>query len=265
MRRAMATVDLAVLDDPDAPRIRRAPIPAGGRRRCRRTDGRAGRHRGRLRRPPVTRRISLALAIHNHQPVGNFGWVFAETYDQAYLPMLEALERHPGVRLSLHYTGPAPGVVPGGTTGLRRSPEGPRRRGTRSRSWVAATTNPSWRRSRSATGSASSPGWATSSSRCSGGGPGGAWLAERVWEPDLPASLAEGGYELDDPRRRPLPGRGHPRGGPLGAVHDRGPGRDPDRLRHRAGSPLPDPVPRRRGRHRLPPRPRDRGRIAASG
>ena len=51
-------------------------------------------------------RISLALAIHNHQPVGNFGWVFDEVYGQAYLPMLEALERHPGVRLSLHYTGP---------------------------------------------------------------------------------------------------------------------------------------------------------------
>ena len=51
-------------------------------------------------------RISLALAIHNHQPVGNFGWVFADVYGQAYLPMLEALEQHPGVRLSLHYTGP---------------------------------------------------------------------------------------------------------------------------------------------------------------
>ena len=28
-------------------------------------------------------RISLALAIHNHQPVGNFGWVMAEVYDLA--------------------------------------------------------------------------------------------------------------------------------------------------------------------------------------
>ena len=31
--------------------------------------------------------------------------------------------------------------------------------------------------------------------------PGGAWLAERVWEPDLPASLVDGGYDwtiLDD-------------------------------------------------------------------
>ena len=51
-------------------------------------------------------RISLALALHNHQPVGNFGWVFAEVFDQAYAPMIDALERHPGVRLSLHYTGP---------------------------------------------------------------------------------------------------------------------------------------------------------------
>src|SRR4051812_1575512 len=54
----------------------------------------------------VTRRISLALTLHNHQPVGNFGWVIAETYDRAYLPMLDALERHPAVRVALHYTGP---------------------------------------------------------------------------------------------------------------------------------------------------------------
>jgi len=28
----------------------------------------------------VASRISLALAIHNHQPVGNFGWVFDVVY-----------------------------------------------------------------------------------------------------------------------------------------------------------------------------------------
>ena len=50
--------------------------------------------------------ISLALTLHNHQPIGNFGWVLAEVYDQAYKPMLDALERHPGVRVGLHYTGP---------------------------------------------------------------------------------------------------------------------------------------------------------------
>ncbi|HEX6477507.1 MAG TPA: alpha-amylase/4-alpha-glucanotransferase domain-containing protein [Ktedonobacteraceae bacterium] len=52
-----------------------------------------------------TNSIHLGLLFHNHQPVGNFPWVFQQVYDEAYLPMIEALERHPKVRLSLHYTG----------------------------------------------------------------------------------------------------------------------------------------------------------------
>ncbi len=51
-------------------------------------------------------KIYLALALHNHQPVGNFDFVFEEAYNKSYLPMLEALERHPGVRLAMHNTGP---------------------------------------------------------------------------------------------------------------------------------------------------------------
>src|SRR5258705_9339330 len=54
----------------------------------------------------LPRGIALALPLHNHQPVGNFGWVIAETFERAYLPMVDALERHPGVRVALHYTGP---------------------------------------------------------------------------------------------------------------------------------------------------------------
>ena len=50
--------------------------------------------------------ITLCLAFHNHQPVGNFPWVFENSYRASYLPMLETLERHPDVRVSLHYTGP---------------------------------------------------------------------------------------------------------------------------------------------------------------
>ncbi len=49
--------------------------------------------------------IYLGLVLHNHQPVGNFPWVFQQVYEESYLPMVAALERHPGVRLSLHYTG----------------------------------------------------------------------------------------------------------------------------------------------------------------
>ena len=47
----------------------------------------------------------MGLAIHNHQPEGNFSWVFEDAYRHAYLPMLEALERHPSVCASLHYSG----------------------------------------------------------------------------------------------------------------------------------------------------------------
>ena len=99
-------------------------------------------------------RISLALAIHNHQPVGNFGWVIAEVFEQAYQPMVEALERHPDVRLSLHYTGPL-------LDWLRAErPEFIARlagwsTAARWRSSAAATTSRSSRRSRSAIASAS--------------------------------------------------------------------------------------------------------------
>ncbi len=51
------------------------------------------------------KKIYLGLLLHNHQPVGNFPWVFQQVYNESYLPLIEALERHPGIRLSLHYTG----------------------------------------------------------------------------------------------------------------------------------------------------------------
>ncbi len=49
--------------------------------------------------------ISFGLLLHSHQPIGNFPWVFQQVYQEDYLPLLETLERHPKVRLSLHYTG----------------------------------------------------------------------------------------------------------------------------------------------------------------
>ena len=107
------------------------------------------------RSAPVAPRISLALAIHNHQPVGNFGWVFAEVYDRAYLPMLEALERHPGVRLSLHYTGPLLEWLEAERPGVHRAARRARRARARSSSSAAASTSRSSPRSRSATASTS--------------------------------------------------------------------------------------------------------------
>ncbi|MEO5964826.1 MAG: alpha-amylase/4-alpha-glucanotransferase domain-containing protein [Candidatus Limnocylindrales bacterium] len=145
-------------------------------------------------------RISLALAIHNHQPVGNFGWVFAEVYDRAYLPMLEALERHHGVRLSLHYTGALLEWL------AAERPEFLLRLGDLvARNQVELLGGGLYEpvlaslpeRDRVAQLSR----MAGELERITGTRPRGAWLAERVWEPDLPTALAAAGYQwtiLDD-------------------------------------------------------------------
>jgi len=49
--------------------------------------------------------INLAIGIHNHQPVGNFDFVFSEAVERAYLPFLEILSRHPEIKISLHNSG----------------------------------------------------------------------------------------------------------------------------------------------------------------
>ena len=50
--------------------------------------------------------LRLILALHNHQPVGNFEGVFEAAYRDSYLPFLEALERHPEIAFCLHTSGP---------------------------------------------------------------------------------------------------------------------------------------------------------------
>ncbi len=52
------------------------------------------------------KKVNLLFAVHNHQPVGNFDHVFKEAAEKCYLPFIEVLENHPGVRISLHYSGP---------------------------------------------------------------------------------------------------------------------------------------------------------------
>lgn len=47
----------------------------------------------------------FVFCIHNHQPVGNFDSVIEEAYQNSYWPFLDALSRHPEIKLSLHNTG----------------------------------------------------------------------------------------------------------------------------------------------------------------
>jgi len=54
----------------------------------------------------MAQKFHLTLLIHAHQPCGNFEHVLEKAYDSSYLPFIEHLEKHPKVHLGLHYSGP---------------------------------------------------------------------------------------------------------------------------------------------------------------
>ena len=148
----------------------------------------------------MAQRISLALALHNHQPVGNFGWVFGDVYDTAYRPMLDALDRHPRVRLALHYTGPLLDWLR-----AERPEFVDRLAGLVDRGQVELLGGGYYEPVLASLPERDRIGqlrkMADEIQRITGRRPRGAWLAERVWEPDLPTALVEGGYDwtiLDD-------------------------------------------------------------------
>ena len=51
-------------------------------------------------------KFHLTLLIHAHQPCGNFDSVLAACYEKSYLPFVELLEKHPHIHAALHYSGP---------------------------------------------------------------------------------------------------------------------------------------------------------------
>jgi 4-alpha-glucanotransferase len=51
------------------------------------------------------KKVYFLFCIHNHQPVGNFDHLYQEAFSKAYVPLLEHLERHPRIRVCLHYSG----------------------------------------------------------------------------------------------------------------------------------------------------------------
>ncbi len=54
----------------------------------------------------MSEKIKFIMILHNHQPVGNFDWVFRDAAQDSYIPFLDVLENHPEIRLGLHTTGP---------------------------------------------------------------------------------------------------------------------------------------------------------------
>ena len=142
----------------------------------------------------MSKHIYLSLAIHNHQPVGNFDHVFAEGYRVAYEPMITALERHPAIRMALHYTGPLRDWL------VEHQPELMARiRALVARGQVEMMTGGYYEPVLVALPDVDKLGQVRKLTQAVqddfGYTPTGAWLAERVWEPHLPKPLAEAGVE----------------------------------------------------------------------
>ncbi|MGB2626775.1 MAG: alpha-amylase/4-alpha-glucanotransferase domain-containing protein [Candidatus Acidiferrum sp.] len=150
-------------------------------------------------KPRSTQPFHLVLIVHAHQPTGNFESVFESSYQNSYERFLSLVESHPGVRLAIHYSGPL-------------------------FLWIEKNHPQYFDRLRTLV--------ASGQVELVGGGfyepiliaiplvdqteqikrlanyieerfkkrPAGAWLAERVWEPQLPSSLAAAGvtYTLID-------------------------------------------------------------------
>ena len=136
----------------------------------------------------------LALAFHNHQPVGNFDFVFAEAYEKSYLPMVEILEKHAAIRLALHYTGSLRDWI------VKNRPDFfPRVAALVARGQVEMLTGGYYEPILVSIPDADKLGqiaMLTESVRSDFGvEPRGAWLAERVWEPSLAKPLAQAGVE----------------------------------------------------------------------
>ncbi|MDR7555607.1 MAG: DUF1926 domain-containing protein [Armatimonadota bacterium] len=137
-------------------------------------------------------RLHLALAIHNHQPVGNFDHVFEDAYRRAYAPMVAALERHPAVRLALHYSGPVLDWLRDRQPGLLA-----RLRALAARGQVEIMTGGYYEPILPVIPDPDKRGQIrkmTAAVRALFGVRAtGLWLAERVWEPHLPRPLAAAG------------------------------------------------------------------------
>jgi alpha-amylase len=139
-------------------------------------------------------KFNLVLLIHAHQPVGNFDEVMERTYERSYLPFVECVARHPRVRLGLHYSGPLLEWL------AERHPEYIQRIGAlAARGQVEVVSGGFYEPILIAIPYEDRIEQIRRLSHYIedhfGKRPAGAWLAERVWEPQLPSVLAEAGAE----------------------------------------------------------------------
>ena len=138
--------------------------------------------------------INVALVFHQHQPVGNYGFVFDELFEKSYDPLLSCLERHPGVKAGLHYSGPLIDWLLENKPGYIE-----RIRALVARGQVEILGGGYYEPALPAISERDRIGQLTRMrndvARLFGAEPTGAWIAERLWEPSFPTAIAAAGYE----------------------------------------------------------------------
>ncbi|MCF8032563.1 MAG: DUF1926 domain-containing protein [Desulfarculaceae bacterium] len=149
--------------------------------------------------PAANGKMTLLMVLHAHQPVGNFPEVFARAVEECYRPVVLALEAYPEIRCGLHFSGPLldylqahdPELI-AGVAGLAARGQVEMLSGGYYEPLLASIP---------ARDSTSQMELMTAATRrLFGAAPRGFWLAERIWEPSLPAKLAPAGlaYTLVD-------------------------------------------------------------------
>jgi len=146
-------------------------------------------------------KVKFIFCVHNHQPVGNFEWVFEKAYQVSYKPFMETMLKHPKIKWSMHASGMIWEYVakehPEYIENIKR---------------LVASGNleilsggyyepimPSIPDSDKAAQINKLSGYVKGKFDCKEAT--GAWLAERVWEPSLAKILSESGIKytvLDD-------------------------------------------------------------------
>jgi 4-alpha-glucanotransferase len=144
-------------------------------------------------------KFQLVLLLHAHQPVGNFDDVIERAYQDAYLPFIDVLAQHPTIKLGLHYSGPLLEWVE------RAHPEYfEKLRDLVKKGQVEMVGGGFYEPVLVAIPAGDQHlqivRLADYIEKHFGARPSGLWLTERVWEPQLPSSLAQAGvgYTLVD-------------------------------------------------------------------
>ena len=138
--------------------------------------------------------IPLLFAVHAHQPVGNFDWVFEKACNYSYRPFLETLQQFPDIKAAIHYSGSLLEWIEKNDSGhidiLKGLVEGGQVEILGGAYYEPILTSVPER-----DGRAQIESYCNHLEELFGSRPRGIWLAERVWDPCLPRMLSGLGIE----------------------------------------------------------------------